>query len=69
MLYYQELFRLFITEEHRLAILEKRPPIKFTLENFTKWASSNLRSPSAVWLYSISFSIGAYCIVLRSASR
>ena len=40
--------RLFVSEEKRSARREKRAPVSFTVENFTKWAAENLHSQICV---------------------
>ena len=67
--YFQELLRLFVTEEERSARRERRATVPFTVENFTNWAAENLHSPRSVWLFSMGFSLGTVFVVLRAAIR
>ena len=47
----------------------KKARVRLTIEGFHKWASSELRSPRAKWLYSVAFSFGTMLIVWRAAMR
>ena len=66
---FQELMRLFLSEEARSARRQNRAPVSYTLDNFTKWATDNLHSPRSVWLFSMGVSLGSVFVVLRAAIR
>ena len=65
----KELISVYVIDEKMTAKRQKRTPQKMTAESFHKWATTTLKSPRAIWLYSISFSFGMMLIVLRAAIR
>ena len=47
----------------------KKPDDAIDVEHFMVWATQNLVSPRAVWLFSVAVSLGSSFVALRAAIR
>ena len=62
----QELLRLYLIESKKSCDSSE---VVIDVEHFMQWATHNLKSPRAVWLFSVAVSLGSVFVSLRAAIR